>query len=123
MEPLPPAMEVNISLKLISFIFNSLHSAPEASYGAPAPSYGAPEPSYAAPAPAYGAPSYAAQRYYVRPSALWRPLTIYLLIFQDPYAANAASGLGAEVYSPELNPYSIQEEAAAVAGGRKWEEF
>jgi len=77
------------------------YGAPEASYGAPAPSYGAPEPSYAAPAPAYGAPSYAAQRYY------------------DPYAANAASGLGAEVYSPELNPYSIQEEAAAVPGGRK----
>ena len=101
--------------------FQCIPSAPEASYGAPAPSYGAPEPSYAAPAPAYGAPSYAAQRYYVRPPALWRPLTSdHPLIFQDPYAANAASGLGAEVYSPELNPYSIQEEAAAVPGGRKW---
>merc|ERR1719373_204533 len=75
------------------------YGAPEASYGAPAPSYAAPEPSYAAPAPSYGAPSYAAQRYY------------------DPYAANAASSLGAEVYSPELNPYNLQQEAAAE--GRK----
>merc|ERR1712045_38170 len=77
------------------------YGAPEASYGAPAPSYGAPEPSYGAPAPAYGAPSYAAQRYY------------------DPYAAGAASSLGAEVYSPELNPYNIAQEAAVAAEGRK----
>merc|ERR1719270_2691649 len=54
---------------------------------------------YGAPSTAYGAPSYAAQRYY------------------DPYAANAASSLGAEVYSPELNPYNLQQEAAAE--GRK----
>jgi len=77
------------------------YGAPEASYGAPAPSYGAPEPSYAAPAPAYGAPSYAAQRYY------------------DPYAAGAASALGGEVYSPELSPYNIQQEAAVAGEGRK----
>jgi len=77
------------------------YGAPEASYGAPAPSYGAPEPSYGAPAPSYGAPAYAAQRYY------------------DPYAANAASSLGAEVYSPELNPYNIAQEAAVAAEGRK----
>jgi len=77
------------------------YGAPEASYGAPAPSYGAPEPSYGAPAPAYGAPSYAAQRYY------------------DPYAAGAASSLGAEVYSPDLNPYNIAQEAAVAAEGRK----
>merc|ERR1719331_2929830 len=50
---------------------------------------------------AYGAPSYAAQRYY------------------DPYAAGAASSLGAEVYSPELNPYNIAQEAAVAAEGRK----
>jgi len=77
------------------------YGAPEPSYGAPAASYAAPEPSYGAPAPAYGAPSYAAQRYY------------------DPYAANAASSLGAEVYSPELNPYNIAQEAAVAAEGRK----
>merc|ERR1711953_1549897 len=77
------------------------YGAPEASYGAPAPSYGAPEPSYGAPAPSYGAPAYAAQRYY------------------DPYAANAASSLGAEVYSPELNPYNIQQEAAVAGECRK----
>jgi len=77
------------------------YGAPAASYGAPAPSYAAPEPSYAAPAPSYGAPSYAAQRYY------------------DPYAAQAATSLGAEVYSPELNPYNIQQEAAVAAEGRK----
>jgi len=77
------------------------YGAPEPSYGAPAASYAAPEPSYGAPAPAYGAPSYAAQRYY------------------DPYAAGAASSLGAEVYSPELNPYNIAQEAAVAAEGRK----
>merc|ERR1711902_98373 len=70
-------------------------------YGAPDTGYGAPEPSYGAPAPAYGAPSYAAQRYY------------------DPYAAGAASSLGAEVYSPDLNPYNIAQEAAVAAEGRK----
>merc|ERR1712241_6686 len=63
-------------------------------YGAPATGYGAPEASYGAPAPA-------AQRYY------------------DPYAANAASSLGAEVYSPELNLYNIAQEAAVAAEGRK----
>merc|ERR1719471_315826 len=75
------------------------YGAPSTGYGAPEASYGAPAASYGAPAPSYGAPSYAAQRYY------------------DPYAANAASSLGAEVYSPELNPYNLQQEAAAE--GRK----
>merc|ERR1719471_405562 len=77
------------------------YGAPDTGYGAPEASYGAPDPSYGAPAPAYGAPSYAAQRYY------------------DPYAAGAASSLGAEVYSPDLNPYNIAQEAAVAAEGRK----
>merc|ERR1712014_482557 len=77
------------------------YGAPSTGYGAPEASYGAPAASYGAPAPSYGAPSYAAQRYY------------------DPYAANAASSLGAEVYSPELNPYNIAQEAAVAAEGRK----
>ena len=42
------------------------------------------------------------------------------LSLQDPYAAGAASSLGAEVYSPELNPYNIAQEAAVAAEGRKW---
>ena len=97
-----------------------LIAAPEASYGAPAPSYGAPEPSYGAPAPSYGAPAYAAQRYYVSRTVFpWGFLNISVLL-QDPYAANAASSLGAEVYSPELNPYNIAQEAAVAAEGRKW---
>jgi len=78
------------------------YGAPAASYGAPAATYDAPAPSYSAPAPAYGAPSsaYAAsQRYY------------------DPYAANAASALGADAYNPDLNPYNLQQDAAAE--GRK----
>ena len=41
------------------------------------------------------------------------------LSLQDPYAAGAASSLGAEVYSPELNPYNIAQEAAVAAEGRK----
>jgi len=68
------------------------YGAPAASYGAPATSYDAPATSYGAPSSSYGAPSYAAQRYY------------------DTYAADAASGLVADPYNPELNPYSIQAE-------------
>merc|ERR1712117_415640 len=67
-------------------------------YGAPATSYDAPATSYGAPSSSYGAPSYAAQRYY------------------DTYAADAASGLVADPYNPELNPYSLQAEAVE---GRK----
>merc|ERR1711868_271225 len=67
-------------------------------YGAPEASYGAPATSYGAPSSSYGAPSYAAQRYY------------------DTYAADAASGLVADPYNPELNPYSLQAEAVE---GRK----
>ena len=77
--------------------------------GAPEPSYGAPEPSYSAPAPAYGAPAYAAQRYYVSPARL---LTVHLtlMMLQDPYAAQAATALGAEsAYSPDLNPYNLPQ--------------
>merc|ERR1712025_364728 len=75
------------------------YGAPTATYGAPS----APAPSYSAPAPAYGAPSSAyaaAQRYYA------------------PYAANAAAALGADAYSPDLNPYNVQQDAAAE-GRRK----
>jgi len=82
----------------------SAYGAPAPSYGAPAATYDAPAPSYSAPAPAYGAPSSAysaAQRYY------------------DPYAANAASAIGAEAYSPDLNPYNIQQDAAADQGRKK----
>lgn len=78
------------------------YGAPAATYGAPAATYDAPAPSYSAPAPAYGAPSSAyaaAQRYY------------------DPYAANAATALGADAYNPDINPYNIQQDAAAE--GRK----
>jgi len=74
------------------------YGAPDTSYGAPAASYGAPETSYGAPAPAYGAPSYAAQRYY------------------DTYVDAAATGLVADPYNPELNPYNIQPAEAAVEG-------
>ena len=42
-----------------------------------------------------------------------------LSILQDPYAAGAASALGGEVYSPELSPYNIQQEAAVAGEGRK----
>lgn len=73
------------------------YGAPAASYGAPAASYDAPAPSYGAPAPAYGAPSYAANRYY------------------DPYAADAASALGTNLYPAELNPYNPQETVQAAA--------
>jgi len=82
------------------------YGAPTTGYGAPTATYGAPSapaPSYSAPAPAYGAPSSAyaaAQRYY------------------DPYAANAATALGADAYNPELNPYNVQQDAAAE-GRRK----
>merc|ERR1719328_712573 len=82
------------------------YGAPTTGYGAPTATYGAPSapaPSYSAPAPAYGAPSSAyaaAQRYY------------------DPYAANAATALGADAYSPDLNPYNVQQDAAAE-GRRK----
>jgi len=82
----------------------SAYGAPAATYGAPAATYDAPAPSYSAPAPAYGAPASAysaAQRYY------------------DPYAANAATGLGADAYNPELNPYNIQQDAAADQGRKK----
>jgi len=81
------------------------YGAPSTGYGAPAATYGAPTapaPSYSAPAPAYGAPSTAyaaAQRYY------------------DPYAANAATALGADAYSQDLNAY--QADAAAAAEGRR----
>jgi len=82
------------------------YGAPTTGYGAPTATYGAPSapaPSYSAPAPAYGAPSSAyaaAQRYY------------------DPYAANAATALGADAYNPDLNPYNVQQDAAAE-GRRK----
>jgi len=76
------------------------YGAPQTGYGAPAETYGAPAPSYSAPAPSYGAPSAAyaaAQRYY------------------DPYAANAATALGAEAY--QADPYAAQPDAA-VEGRR-----
>ena len=53
-------------------------------------------------------------------SGLWPSPEISLFSLQDPYAAGAASSLGAEVYSPELNPYNIAQEAAVAAEGRKW---
>jgi len=80
------------------------YGAPTTGYGAPTATYGAPSapaPSYSAPAPAYGAPSSAyaaAQRYY------------------DPYAANAATALGADAYNQD--PYNVQQDAAAE-GRRK----
>lgn len=67
------------------------YGAPEPAYGAPEPAYGAPEPAYGAPAPSYAAPSTgynAANRYY------------------DPYAANAASALGSDPYSQDVNAFS-----------------
>merc|ERR1719192_3234756 len=100
---IPHAIILGLLTFAVIFLYgDSLFGTEDISgYGAPATSYGAPEPSYAAPAPAYGAPSYAAQRYY------------------DPYAAGAASALGGEVYSPELSPYNIQQEAAVAGEGRK----
>merc|ERR1711892_289913 len=70
-------------------LFGSTDDAGTSGYGAPS--------AYGAPASAYSA----AQRYY------------------DPYAANAATGLGADAYNPELNPYNIQQDAAADQGRKK----
>merc|ERR1712066_1110582 len=76
---IPHAIVLGLLTFAVIFLYgDSLFGTEDISgYGAPSTGYGAPEASY-------GAPSYAAQRYY------------------DPYAANAASSLGAEVYSPEL---------------------
>ena len=92
------------------------YGAPAASYGAPAASYDAPAPSYGAPAPAYGAPSYAANRYYVcHHHRIFNSLNTYNCLLQDPYAADAASALGTNLYPAELNPYNPQETVQAAA--------
>lgn len=95
----------------------SSYGAPEASYGAPEASYGAPAASYGAPAPAYGAPSYAANRYYVsletQAPYLLNLIFINATLFQDPYAADAATAL-ADAYNPEVNPYNVETPETAL---------
>jgi hypothetical protein len=79
------------------------YGAPAPSYGAPEPAYGAPEPSYAAPAPSYSAPAPS----YGAPATGYNAANRYY----DPYAANAASALGADPYSQDVNAFS-QDPAA-----------
>lgn len=71
------------------------YGAPSPAYGAPAPSYSEPESTYGAPAPSYSAPSSG----YSAPSSSYSAANRYY----DPYAANAASGLGNDAYAADGN--------------------
>jgi len=71
------------------------YGAPATGYGAPSPSYEHPSPSYSEPTDTYGAPSpsYSAPASgYSAPSSSYNAANRYY----DPYAANAATGLGSD---------------------------
>ena len=58
------------------------------------------------------------QVYYILP-ALCNTSNTSTLLFQDPYAQDAASSLVADPYTPELNPYNLQPSGAGAEAAGK----